>query len=261
MMLLGYEQKYNPGYSKLEKAYIAIFGMPVVGLRIRARNVFALIPKERQYGRILDAGCGPGVFSFELARCFPAARITGVDIREENIEACRHMAEKIGSRNLKFIAGSIEDLESDEPFDLIVCVDILEHIADDAGALKSLYQAAAPGGILVLHVPALYRRYPIWKKALNFHVESHVRRGYEPFEIQDKIRDAGFMIRDSGFTYGFWETLVNNLSYMITHARMENKLLYSVAFPALYMISWIGARARPVKLGAGVFVIGGKPES
>jgi hypothetical protein len=89
-------------------------------------------------------------------------------------------------------------------------------------------------------------------------VETHVRIGYNPEDIQEKARQAGFSVRESGFTYGFWETLANNISYKITRARMENKILYALAFPVLNVISLIGAKARPKKLGAGIFVVAEK---
>ena len=257
-MFLGNEQIYHPGYSKIEKAYIALFGMPIVGLRIRARNVFSLIPKDRQYQHILDAGSGPGVFSFELGRRFPEAKVMGVDIQKDAIEASMHIADKNKVDNVRFHQGYVERLKEKDFFDLIICVDILEHIVDDMDALRGLYAAAAQGGVLILHVPALYRRYPVWKKTENFDVETHVRNGYTQKEIQDKVKQTGFLICESGFTYGFWETLANNLSYMITHARKQNKFLYSLVFPILNLISMFGARARPKNLGAGIFVVGEK---
>jgi len=257
-MLLGREQRYHPDYSLPEKIYITLLGMPVVGLRIRGRNVFHLIPKNREYHHILDAGSGPGVFSFELARRFPDSRILGADMLSEAVNACQHIAAKTNITNVKFQQASIGQLPDKDTFNLIVCVDIMEHIQDDLNALKNLHQAMAPDGVLVLHVPALYRRYPVWKKSLNFDVETHVRPGYEPHEIEEKVKQAGFCIRESGFTYGFWETLANNLSYMITRARKRNKLLYAFAFPFLHLISLLGYQARPASLGAGVFIIAEK---
>jgi 2-polyprenyl-3-methyl-5-hydroxy-6-metoxy-1,4-benzoquinol methylase len=257
-MLLGREQRYNPNYSPLEKAYIALFGMPIVGLRIRARNIFSLIPTDRHYSRLLDAGSGPGVISFDMGRRFPETTIQGVDLDEDAVRISNHIAKKNGATNVKFRKSAIEDLDEKDFFDLIVCVDILEHIENDLNTIKVLFRLITPGGILVLHIPSLYRRYPVWRKMLNFDVPTHVRRGYEPEEIQEKVRQAGFAIIDSGFTYGFWETLANNLSYMITRARKKNKILYSFAFPFLYLISWFGPRARPKDLGAGIFIIAEK---
>lgn len=257
-MFLGHEQIYHPCYSRMEKAYIALFGMPIVGLRIRARNVFCLIPKNKQYQHILDAGSGSGVFSFALGRHFANARVLGADLLKDAIEASTYIAQRIGATNVEFCEASIENLQEKNVFDLILCVDLLEHIDNDLGVLQTLYNAAAPRGILLLHVPALYRRYPVWKKRLNFDVETHVRVGYDLEEIRDKVKQVGFSILESGFTYGFWETLANNLSYMITRARMQNKIFYSLAFPVLNLISWLGARARPKNLGAGIFVVAEK---
>lgn len=257
MRLIGQEQVHNPQYSIAEKFYISIFGMPIIGLRIRARNVFSLIPKNRKYRRILDAGSGPGVFSFELGRRFPKAFVLGVDMLKESVNACQYIAKKIKS-DVKFRQTSVEELSERNFFDLIVCVDILEHIKNDVAALTALHRVASHCGLLILHVPALYRRYPVWKKSLNFDVDTHVRTGYEPKDILDKVKQAGFIVRESGYTYGFWETLANNLSYMITRARMENKIVYSLVFPILNLISLIGAKARPNDLGAGVYIIAEK---
>jgi SAM-dependent methyltransferase len=257
-MLLGREQIYNPGYSRIEKAYIFLFGMPIIGLRIRARNVFSLIPTGRKYRNILDAGSGTGVFAFELARRFPDASILGIDLLKEATDVCTYIAEKTRAFNIEFRQEQIENMKEVNVFDLILCVDILEHIEDDLNALKKLYQSAAPNGILVLHVPALHRRYPVWKESLNFNVNTHVRTGYRQKGILEKVCQAGFGVIQDGFTYGFWETLANNVSYMITRARMQNKTLYSFAFPFLNLISWLGPRARPKELGAGIFVIAEK---
>lgn len=256
--MIGREQIYNPDYSIFEKAYIALFGMPIVGLRIRARNVIGLIPPGHRFNRILDAGSGPGVFAFELARRYPAARVTGIDLLPEPIRTCRHIAARTQVANITFLQSSITALDARETFDLVLCVDILEHIEDDGNALQHLYRAMAPSSILVLHVPALYRRYPVLKKCLNFDVETHVRTGYRVDEITDKVQGVGFKISSKGYTYGFWETLANNLSYMITHARMENRILYALVFPMLNLISLLGRGARPQTLGAGIFVVARK---
>lgn len=257
-MFIGGELAYHPEYSKLEKLYIRTLGVPIVGLRIRARNVFSLVPQSVQYRKILDAGCGLGVFSFRLARLFPAADVLGVDLLENSVQGAEYIRTQARIANLRFEKGDITSLPYTGRFDLVICVDILEHIKDDLGAMEGLFRAMAPGGQLVLHVPALYRRYPVWKKSQNFDVETHVRPGYELPAIQQLIKKAGFSLQSAGYTYGFWETFANNLSYMITKARMQNKHLYALAFPFLNLLSLLGARARPSRLGAGIYVLAQK---
>lgn len=257
-MILGFEQIYNPNYSVIEKLYIAIFGMPIIGLRIRARNVFSLIPTDKLYRNILDAGSGPGVFSFELARRFPAANVLGVDLQSKSIKACKKIAEKISCKNVRFSQIAVEEINASNSFDLIICIDILEHVVDDDGFLSKLSDYLTPNGVLILHVPALYRRYPVWKKSLNFDVESHIRPGYEKEPLKEKVKKCELFIMNSGYTYGFFETLANNISYMITHAKMERKILYSMIFPFLNLLSIFGAKARPKTLGAGIYIVAKK---
>jgi hypothetical protein len=96
---------------------------------------------------------------------------------------------------------------------------------------------------------------------LNFDVPTHVRPGYEPDDIVHKVRVAGFEVQEQGLTYGFLETLANNVSYMITRANKENRELYALAFPWLNLIGWLGRYARPRELGAGVFVIARKSDT
>jgi len=259
--MLGREQIFNPNYSSLEKAYIALFGMPIVGLRIRGRNIFALIPKDKTYRKILDAGSGPGVFSFELNRRFPGANIMGIDVLPEAVSACKSIATTAGAVNVDFRQESIELLQEKNLFDLIICIDILEHIENDTNALDRLYDATISGGTLLLHVPSLYRRYPVFKKSLNFDVPTHVRVGYERPQIESKVKKAGFTIVNSGLTFGFLETLANNISYMVTRARMQNKLLYSLIFPFLNLIALLGTCARPKDIGAGIFIIAEKEKN
>ncbi|SLM33144.1 putative Trans-aconitate 2-methyltransferase [Desulfamplus magnetovallimortis] len=254
-MFLGKEQIYNPSISLLEKLYVFLFGMPIVGLRIRCRNILSLIPKNRDYKNILDAGSGSGVLTFELARKFKNSQVTGFDLDPEEIGISEAIVVRAGYQNVLFKNTDIETMNEKECFDLIICVDILEHIEDDLSALKKLFNALKEDGILVLHVPALYRRYPVSKKSLNFYVPTHVRYGYEIEDIKEKVIKAGFCIDISGYTYGFMETLANNISYMITKAQKKNKVLYAFAFPILNIISLIGQSARPEELGAGVFIV------
>ena len=260
-MLLGQELIHHPGYSRLEKLYIRLFGVPIVGLRIRARNVFSLIPRNRHYSQILDAGSGPGVISFELGKRYSGSSVLGIDLLEQSVSDANSVRDEIGADNVRFEVGDLIRMPVEDRFDLVTCVDILEHIEDDVAAIGAIHRVLAPRGIAVIHVPALHRRYPVLKKSLNFDVETHVRTGYELEPFCEKIRSAGFVIRESGYTYGFLETLANNLSYMITRARMQNKVAYAFAFPFLNAISWLGARARPKRLGAGLYVVAEKPLS
>jgi SAM-dependent methyltransferase len=75
--------------------------------------------------------------------------------------------------------------ELDEPVDSVVAINVLEHIEDDAGALRSLATAVQPGGSIVLWVPGYQQLYGEFDRKVG-----HVRR-YTPATLASAVRRAG----------------------------------------------------------------------
>ncbi|HEX6391534.1 MAG TPA: class I SAM-dependent methyltransferase [Solirubrobacteraceae bacterium] len=96
--------------------------------------------------RILDAGCGSGRNMVLLAR---RGTVTGIEPAAPSLEVAR--ARELGP----VVPGSLDDpLPFDDgAFDLAVALDVLEHVADDAAALRELARVLAPGGRLLVTVP------------------------------------------------------------------------------------------------------------
>lgn len=251
-MPLGSELIHDETLSSLEKLYIRIFGVPINGLRIRARRVLPLItPKYRQ---IMDAGCGTGVFTYEIAKKLPDSSVTGIDIDKTALNVNTLIAKKIDLKNCFFEFQDISQMSIQNRFDLILTVDNLEHIENDQDALNRFFNALKPNGELIIHVPGYYRRWKFFGWAVNFDVEGHFRPGYTKEQLEEKLRKAGFSINEIYYTYGWIETITNNISYWITRARMENKILYALVFPLLNFMSYFGRKSRPMK-GAGVLAV------
>ncbi len=249
-MPLGSEMALNDSFSAFEKFYIRLLGAPVNGLRIRARRVLPQITDR--YKNIMDAGCGPGVFTFDIAKRFPNAIVTGVDIDEQALSDNRNIASKLGLKNCAFEYQDLTKMTEENRFDLVVTVDNLEHLEDDLDALKRYYKALVKGGEIMIHVPGYERRWLVFGWAVNFDVEGHFRPGYTKDELQKKLETAGFKVEEIYYTYGWIETITNNISYWITGAQMKNKLFYAMVFPFLNSFSYFGRNSRPKK-GAGVF--------
>lgn len=245
----GSEQAKDPALSTLERLYVRALGVPVNGLRIRLRHV---LPHTRgRYGSILDAGCGPGVFTMELAKRHPEADVVGIDLDEDAVQRAATIAERAGLENVRFQVADVTALPFDKAFDLVVSVDNLEHIEDDLGAMRNLERALRPGGKLVVHVPGYYRRWLVFGRRVNFEVPGHVRPGYTAEELTDKLERTGFRVEAARYTYGILETFTNNISYLITGARKRNRGLYALIFPFLLALSYLGKFSRP-RWGAGV---------
>lgn len=240
----------DPRLNGFHRLYIKIFGIPISGLRIRLRRILPEI--QGNYRHIADLGCGRGVFTFELARKFPDAKVVGIDIDREQIEANKAIAERSGARNVKFEACDLMTLGSTGAFDLVLSVDNLEHIKDDVGALKVIRGALRDGGTLVCHVPAARRIWFLLSYKSNFDIPSHERPGYEITELESKLRSAGFREISVKPTYGWLETISNNISYLITGAKQKNQLLYALIFPFLNLMAWAGRAQNPGSKGAGI---------
>jgi SAM-dependent methyltransferase len=116
--------------------------------RGRAAVVEALVDRFKPpvSPRVLDAGCGTGRNLQRYARLGPA---TGIEPSAGAVEFCRRR----GLENVQ--QASLEQLPFEpESFELLVATDVLEHVDDDALALRELRRVASPEAGLVLTVPA-----------------------------------------------------------------------------------------------------------
>ena len=252
----GRELSLDPGRSRFERLYANLLGAPANGLRIRLRRV--LPATEGSYRAILDAGCGSGVFSYELAKRHPEARVVGVDSDPALVARANQIAKRAQLANCSFQEGDVTKLDFEDEFDLVVSVDNFEHVEDDIEAMRTLLHALRPGGRLVAHVPGYERRWIMFGRRVNFDVPGHVRPGYKADQLVGKLQDAGFQISTHQYTYGALETFTNNISYLITGADQRRKLQYAVVFPVLLAVSYLGKFSRP-RWGAGVLAVAHRP--
>jgi SAM-dependent methyltransferase len=252
----GCELSLDESRSRFERVYARILGAPANGLRIRLRRV--LPATKGSYADILDAGCGQGVFSMELAKAHPEARVLGIDMDPVLVERANAIARKAGLANCRFEVGDVTKLDYDARFDLVVSVDNLEHVEDDVTAMRVLVRALRPGGRAVVHVPGYERRWLLFGRRVNFDVPGLVRPGYRTNEVVERLTGAGFDISSCQSTYGTIETFTNNISYLITGADRKRKGLYAVVFPFLLAVSWLGKSSRP-QWGAGVLATAQRP--
>ena len=135
------------------------------------------LPKSENF-RLLDAGCGTGQMTKLLEQYGEAV---GLEIAPEAIEFARRRGVKNvvkGSiSNPPFAAGS---------FDLVLSLDVIEHVVNDVHILESLYEVVKPGGHLIVTVPAFES---LWSE--HDEINQHKRR-YRIPRLQKMIENAGF---------------------------------------------------------------------
>jgi 2-polyprenyl-6-hydroxyphenyl methylase/3-demethylubiquinone-9 3-methyltransferase len=99
--------------------------------------------------RALDVGCGAGLLAEPLARL--GAEVTGVDAAAANIEAAAVHARGSGL-DIRYRHGELAELDAGQ-FDLVTCLEVLEHVADKRAFVVQLARCLAPGGLMILSTP------------------------------------------------------------------------------------------------------------
>jgi SAM-dependent methyltransferase len=155
----------------------------------RARNgiiatIVQQIIAERDPGvRLLEVGCGTGNVLRMLRDVCPNGEVVGLDLFEAGLEHAR------GRCDCKLVPGDILQAPfAPGSFDVIGMFDVLEHLPDDAAALRALHSLLAPGGSVVLTVPAGRALWSYFDE-----VAGHYRR-YEPAGLIGKLAQNGFHI-------------------------------------------------------------------
>ncbi len=140
--------------------------------------------QESQPAHILDYGCGTGG-NHSLLTSF--GHVLGVDMSDDALEFCRQ-------RGIQD-ALKIETAEGTPPgpFDLIACLDVLEHVPDDTGLMSLLRARLKPEGRLIVTVPAYQ-----WLWSGEDVVSRHLRR-YTRTGLVQCAMNAGFEIEYSSY--------------------------------------------------------------
>jgi SAM-dependent methyltransferase len=136
-------------------------------------------------GRILDMGCGTGTMLRHLSR-YGAAE--GIDADADAVAFCRVR----GVDTVQHVPGAALPFP-DESFGLACALDVIEHIDDDAAALRELHRVLRPGGRLLVSVPA----YQVLWGAQD--VVSHHQRRYVRPQLRLRLEEAGFAIERASY--------------------------------------------------------------
>lgn len=107
----------------------------------------------------------------------------------------------------------------DEQFDVVLCVDVMEHIKDHNKAIRELMRVLKTDGILILHVPNKYQRHILFDKPDEDN-HDHAREGYDPIELNTLFYEFKKVTHYP--TFDKLESVAWDLSYVARNKKQVN---------------------------------------
>jgi 2-polyprenyl-3-methyl-5-hydroxy-6-metoxy-1,4-benzoquinol methylase len=229
-----------------------------VGQRVRLRHVLrALEPLIAPGKRILDAGCSHGRLAASIAAAHRDCEVVAVDVDEDALAAAR--ARAVRFPNMCVQRASIGNGRLMGGFDVIVCADVLEHIADEDAAFAWLSGNLRPRGDLLLHVPAdpQDHRIETLHEAMEEEIATqqgpHVRLGYSPERLRQLAATAGLTV--VGVRWTFHHPLTQLAADVDTWTYLRHARPIKLALlPLLLAASELERAPSPARRGNGLLV-------
>lgn len=96
--------------------------------------------------RVLDVGCGGGILADSMAR--KGANVTGIDLASKSLRVAQLHALETGTPNIQYREISVEALAQEQPasFDVVTCMEMLEHVPDPASVVRACAELVKPDG-------------------------------------------------------------------------------------------------------------------
>lgn len=188
--------------------------------------------------KILDAGSGYGQYSFFMAKHLSPCEIKAIDIKEDWIKDCKDFFRQRKLNNVSFIIDDLTKINYSEEFDLIVCVDVMEHIVDDIMVFQNFYKALKLNGYLLINTPSIYGGSDVHNEDEESFIGEHARVGYSKEELEKKLHPLGFKTYKSQYTYGFWGDIAWRLGIKYPMILLNLSKIFFIILPFYYLLTF-----------------------
>lgn len=214
---------------------------------------------------IFDAGSGYGQYTYFMSKKLQPCEIYSVDVKSDWINDCRDFFTSQKISNVAFEVEDLTNIKHTHKFDLIVCVDVMEHITDDVKVFDNYYNALKSDGYLLVNTPSIYGGSDVHEEDDESFIGEHARDGYSKEDLESKLHPIGFKTYQSKYTYGFWGDKAWRLGikYPIMMVNISKLLLfilpiyYLVTFPFAFLMMLIDFNSNN-KVGSGINFIAKK---
>ncbi len=200
--------------------------------------------KQGAVAEILDAGSGFGQYTWSLTKAGADYRVTGIDVKEEQVVDCNRFFDTIGKTSrVKFRVADLTRFVEPEKYDLILSVDVMEHIEEDRLVFQNFCKSLLPGGMLLISTPSDKggsdaHDHDHKEEGISGFIDEHVRDGYSPEDITEKLNDAGFDKVECRYSYGKPGHISWILSMKVPILMINKSKLFFILLPFYYLVTW-----------------------
>ncbi|MBI4718927.1 MAG: class I SAM-dependent methyltransferase [Planctomycetes bacterium] len=165
-IIRAYDSRMVRGYCVARFLIININILHMLGLCMRGKT------------RILDVGCGFGLFGCYFAARYPRLAYHGIDLDAQRIAAANRAAERLGLHNIRFECRDAQTLDLSQEYDAVVMLDLMHHLPQGGKqhVLREAHEHLAAEGCLIIKDVA---RRPSWKLFFTWALDVLMTRGFE----------------------------------------------------------------------------------
>ncbi len=229
-------------------------------IRLWASEIGKVNPGKTRY--ILDAGSGFGQYTYFLSNLNRQWFVDAVDVKDEQIEDCNKFFTRINRKNVLFENADLTCFSKPDRFDLVLSVDVMEHIAEDELVFRNFYDCLTQSGMLLISTPSDQGGSDVHDhNDEGSFIDEHVRDGYNMNDIQLKLKQAGFRKTEAKYSYGAPGKIAWNLSMKYPILLLgASKIFfiflpfyYLITFPVAFLCNWLDTNINH-KTGTGLIV-------
>jgi SAM-dependent methyltransferase len=193
--------------------------------------------------KILDAGSGFGQYDYYMATKFKDWTIKGIDVKDEQIADCNQFFSRIGLNNAIFEVADLTKFDEPQTYDMVLCVDVMEHIEEDELVLKNFCSSLKVGGFLLISTPSdqggsdVHHDHDHEDGSQSF-IDEHVRDGYGIEEISEKMKRAGFSKTEVHYQYGKPGKIAWRLSMKYPIIMLNTSYIFFIILPFYYLLTY-----------------------
>ncbi len=191
---------------------------------------------------VLDAGAGFGQYTYWMNRKNPQWTITSIDVKDEQVADCNRFFGQIGqSERVLFKVGDLTTFRKENTYDLVICVDVMEHIEEDVKVFENYHASMKEGAMLLISTPSDQGGSGLdehHEGEVHGFIDEHVRDGYNIHEIEEKLKGVGFSKVEARYQYGKPGKVAWKLSMMYPLTLLNKSKLFFILLPFYYLITY-----------------------